>query len=397
MAAGHPFGTVGIIVCDSLGCGGAPDAREFGDEGANTLAHVVEASGVHLPHLAALGAARITGVPDLGPAADATPRAAYGRLCERAPAKDTMAGHWELMGVVAPVAFPTYPDGFPDAVIEQFEVAAGTRVIGNCAASGTVILDDLGAQHLSTGFPIVYTSGDSVFQVAAHVDVMPVDRLHDLCAVARGQLQGKHGVGRVIARPFAGPGPGQFERLAAGRRDFAMPPPRPTLLDALAGAGFATHAIGKIHDIFAGRGITDYQKTGSNQAGIEATCEALRGRRAPLIFTNLVDFDSKFGHRNDPAGYAAALAEFDRRIPELLDALPADGILVLTADHGNDPTWPGTDHTREAVPLLACGQQVAPADLGTRGSFADLAATVAANFGLRAELDGASFLDLLRA
>lgn len=392
MGAETPFGLIAVVVCDSVGCGNAPDAAAFGDEGANTLAHVVGQSGIQLPHLAALGAETIPGVPLLGPSAQCDAPTACGRMFSRSPAKDTMVGHWELMGVVADRAFPTYPDGFPAEVIDEFERRSGRRTLGNKSASGTDILDELGEEHLRTGAPIIYTSGDSVFQIAAHVDRIDMEELYAMSAQARDLLSGVHGVGRVIARPFNGPSAGHFERIAAGRRDYALPPVRPTALDHLVGAGVATHGIGKINDIFVGRGLTSYEKTADNGASIDATCRALAERTAPFVFTNLVDFDSLYGHRNDVAGYAGALQQFDVAIPRLIAQLPEDALLLITADHGNDPTWPGTDHTREAVPLIAVGARVRRGNLGTRASFADLGKTVADNFAADGPLEGSSFL-----
>jgi len=392
MPASGPFGLIAVVVCDSVGCGEAPDAHAFGDEGANTLAHVVEQTGILLPRLAALGAETIPGVPRLGGSGGGGIPAACGRMLPRSPAKDTMVGHWELMGVVADRAFPTYPHGFPAEIIGEFEQRIGVATLGNKSASGTDILDELGEDHLRTGAPIVYTSGDSVFQIAAHVDRVDLDALYSMSAAARDLLSGAHGVGRVIARPFKGPAAGRFERLAVGRKDYALPPVRPTALDHLVGAGVATHAIGKINDIFAGRGLTSYEKTAGNSAGIGATCSALAERAAPFVFTNLVDFDSLYGHRNDVAGYARALQEFDAALPRLIAQLPEDGLLLITADHGNDPTWPGTEHTREAVPVIAVGGRVRPGNLGTRASFADLGATVAENFTAGGQLQGSSFL-----
>lgn len=383
------FDTVVVIVLDSVGCGEAPDAAAFGDAGANTLGHVIGKAGASLPNLAALGLGAVPGVHGLPGFAGGT----YDVLAERGPGKDTMLGHWELMGVVAESNFPLYPQGFPAAVIDEFERRTGMRPIGNCAASGTEIIDRLGDEHLRCGMPILYTSGDSVFQLAAHEDVVAPSRLYEICQQARQMLQGEHGVGRVIARPFRGDTAGGFRRTA-GRRDFPMPPPRPTALDYLRDAGVAVHAVGKIHDIFAGRGISSWEKSADNEAGVAATLRAMRERAAPLIVTNLVDFDSEYGHRNDASGYARALEEFDVEVPRLLQAVPEGGLLILTADHGNDPTWPGTDHTRERVPLLVAPGRPGGANLGER-EFADLGATLLHNFEVAGELDGASFLELL--
>ena len=388
MPARSRFATVAIVVCDSVGCGDAPDAAAFGDAGANTLGHVIEATSPKLPHLARLGLDRIPGVPPLG--GHARPTAAWGRMIERAPGKDTMLGHWELMGVIADRQFPLYPSGFPETVLDAVARIADRPLIGNRPASGVAILEELGAEHLRTGALIVYTSGDSVFQVAAHEGVMPSEELYSVCERAREVLRGEHAVGRVIARPFRGE-PGSFQRTS-GRRDFPLEPARPTVLQQLQAAGVRTLAIGKIYDIFAGRGIDEYEKTASNAEGIGATCRALSAGRRGLVFTNLVDFDTHFGHRNDVAGYGAALEELDHAIPTMLEALPGDGCLILTADHGNDPTWPGTDHTRECVPLHVAGENVRPVPLGTRATFADLGATIAENFGIDPLPAGESFL-----
>ena len=380
-----------VIVCDSLGCGDAPDAEAFGDSGANTIASIVQQAYPTLPHLARLGLGRIPGVPPLagGAPEPGEPLASFGRMTERSGAKDTMSGHWELMCVISHEAFPMYPQGFPPEVMTRFEEAIGRRTLGNIAASGTEIIHDLGGEHMRTGAPIVYTSGDSVFQVAAHEDVIPVDELYAMCDVARAQLEGPHRVARVIARPFVGSGPDDFKRTPR-RRDYALPPPRPTALDILVAAGLRTHAVGKIHDIFAGRGLSDYTKTVSNADGVDKTIAAMRSNSAELIFTNLVDFDSLYGHRRDVTGYAAALEEFDDAVPRLLDAMGPRDCLVLTADHGNDPAFRGTDHTRERVPLLV-SSRFPVRDLGTRGSFADLGQTVLHNFGLQGD-SGESFL-----
>jgi phosphopentomutase len=385
------FASVAVVICDSVGCGHAPDAETFGDLGANTLGHVIETQRPALPNLARLGLDRVPGVPALSSRQDTVPLAAWGRMQERAPAKDTMLGHWELMGVIADAPFPTYPDGFPASLVAEFERIVGRRVIGNRASSGTVILEELGAEHIRTGRPILYTSGDSVFQLAAHEEVIGAEDLLAMCRAARTLLRDEHGVGRVISRPFLGDANTGFHRTS-GRRDLPLPPPDPTTLDHLATAGVATHAIGKIHDIFAGHGIASYVKTEDNADGIRRIRECLHDPPAPFVFANLVDFDSRYGHRNDPQGYAGALEELDAAVPGWLDATPQDGLLILTADHGNDPTTPGTDHTRECVPLLAYGHRVTPCDLGTRTTFADLGATLLDVFGVSAETPGTSFL-----
>lgn len=392
-APGRSFDRVVVVVLDSVGCGQAPDASDFGDAGANTLARVINDASPGLDNLARLGLDWIPGVPALtrDAATLQTPRAAWGRMTEIAAAKDTVSGHWELMCVVSSEAFPVYPDGFPKGVIARFEKAIGRPTLGNYPAPGTEIIRELGEQHVRSGAPIVYTSGDSVFQLAAHEAVVPVCELYEMCSIAREMLTGPDRVARVIARPFVGDDVDSFARTSR-RRDFALPPPGPTALDLVTGAGYRTHAIGKIHDIFAGRGISSYVKTEDNADGVARTIQALNEDAGDLIFTNLVDFDSLYGHRRDVEGYAAALAAFDELLPDLLSALRPCDCLMLTADHGNDPGFRGTDHTRERVPLLVFSQRTEPRDLGTRVTFADLGQTVLDNFGLRAEGPGTSFL-----
>lgn len=363
-----------LIVLDSVGAGALPDAARYGDEGADTLGNLARwVGGLKLPNLARLGLGNIreiSGVP-----AVAEPFGAYGRMAERSAGKDTTTGHWELAGVVLDQAFPVYPQGFPPEVIQAFEQATGRRVLGNKAASGTAIIAELGEEHVRTGRPIVYTSADSVFQVAAHEEVIPVEELYRMCEAARRILVGPHGVGRVIARPFVGE-PGRFERTER-RRDFSLPPPEPTLLDRLTGAGIPVTGVGKIEDIFAGRGLTEAVHTRDNAEGLEITRRWLE-KGEGLIFTNLVDFDMVYGHRNDVQGYAEALSRFDAFLPRLLEELREGDLLVITGDHGCDPTTKGTDHTREYVPVLAVGPRVkGGVDLGIRSTFADAGATVA--------------------
>ncbi len=383
-----------VIVLDSVGCGNAPDAAAFGDAGANTLARVIEDARPRLPNLARLGLAHITGVPSLGrEQAVQAPAASWGRMTERSMAKDTMSGHWELMCVVSEAAFPVYPEGFPAEVIHAFEQAIGRPTLGNVAASGTAIIDELGDEHMRSGAPIVYTSADSVFQVAAHEDVIAVDELYRICEQARSLLTGEHRVARVIARPFVGDAADGFRRTQR-RRDLTLPPPSRTALDRLVLAGHRTVGIGKIHDIFSDRGLSRWVATADNEDGIDKTLASMVGEAAALVFTNLVDFDSEFGHRRDVAGYARALERFDRRVPELLAAVGRRDCLMITADHGNDPGFGGSDHTRERVPLLVYTGRGA-VDLGTRSTFADVGRTVLDNFGLRAQA-GSSFLDRIR-
>jgi phosphopentomutase len=373
-----------VLVCDSWGVGDAPDADRYGDRGCNTLGNTSRAAGpLEAPNLEALGLGLLTDVEGLAPRAAAG--TGHGRLTERSAGKDTTTGHWEMMGVVVDRPFPLYPQGFPSEVILPFETATGRRALGNKPASGTAIIEELGAEHLRTGDPIVYTSGDSVFQIAAHVDVVPLETLYEWCRIARAILVGPHAVGRVIARPFDG-APGSFVRRPE-RRDYAVAPPGPTVLDRIHDEGVRVLGVGKIGDIFSGRGIDEGVYSDSNDHGVDLTLEYL-GRPGPaLVFTNLVDFDSKYGHRNDPAGYAAAIAELDRRVPELVDALDG-GVMLITGDHGCDPTTPSTDHSRERTPLLAAGVPGGPHDVGTRDGFADLGATVAELLGV----DGVSGL-----
>jgi len=384
------------IVLDGLGVGALPDADRYGDAGTNTLAHIgAAAPSLPLPHLTQLGLGNITETPGLPPA---THPAAWGRMAARSAGKDSTTGHWELAGLITPEPFPVYPDGFPPELIERFTALTGYRCLGNRAASGTEIIAELGEEHLRTGNPIIYTSADSVFQIAAHVDVIPLEELYRTCRICREQLlTGPHAVSRVIARPFRGE-PGTFERTA-DRRDFSLPPPRSTLLNRLQDAGVETVGIGKIDDLFAGAGLDKKLHTHSNQEGIEKTLMVLKRplERDRFVFTNLVDFDMLWGHRLDPAGFRQGLIDFDRRLPELLAAIAPEHYLCLTADHGNDPTGPGTDHSREYVPLLVWTPGLREVTLGERATFADLAATVGDYFDLDHDLPGESFLPQLQA
>ena len=380
MAGWDGLDRVLLLVCDSFGVGEAPDAAAYGDQGTNTLAHVAAAvGGLAAPNLARLGLGHVTpidGVPE-----SAGPGTAHGRLTERSAGKDTTTGHWEMAGIVLDRPFPTYPKGFPREVIAPFEQAIGREVLGNVPASGTEIIDRLGEEHVRTGRPIVYTSADSVFQIACHVDVVPLPLLYEWCELARRILDGEHRVGRVIARPFTGP-PNQFTRTP-DRRDYSVPPPGPTLLDAGGQAGVSVFGVGKIGDIFARRGLTEFRYSASNDNGIQITIDYLGRPGRSLVMTNLVDFDSKFGHRNDPEGYARCVESFDRRIPELEAAVGGRGLLFITGDHGCDPTSPSTDHTRELTPLLVGGARIGgPVDLGVRSTFGDLGATVAEVLGI---------------
>lgn len=395
--ADAPVRAVVVVVLDSVGIGAAPDAADFGDEGSATLPHVAAAvGGLELPNLSTLGLGHLVSAPGIGrvPA----PTGAFAVMQERSPGKDTTTGHWEMAGVVLDRAFPTYPHGFPAAVIDEFVARTGVPgVLGNVAASGTEIIRRLGEEHVATGKPIVYTSADSVFQVAAHVDVIPLQRLYDMCRVARAILVGEHEVGRVIARPFEGSDASSFTRTP-DRHDFAVEPPGDTVLDEISRAGLEVRAVGKISDIFAGRGITSSHPSRDNEEGIDEVIEAAARVGSGLVFANLVDFDQAYGHRNDPAGYAGALRAFDRRLPELLEALRPDQVLFITADHGNDPTTLSTDHSRELVPLLAAGPAItAGADAGRRPTFADLGATIAELLRVETRTPGTSFAPVIRA
>ncbi len=380
-----------IIVLDGVGVGAAPDAAQFGeaDTLANSLGHTAEAvGGLDLPHLRALGLGNIGNFAGIDPTSDA--RGAFGRMTERSPGKDTVTGHWEMIGVVSTQAPPTYPHGFPPEVLGPFERMAGRGVLGNKPASGTEIIAELGDEHVRTGKLIVYTSADSVLQIAAHEEVVPLPELYRVCEGARALLQGPHAVGRVIARPFVGAA-GAYTRDNEARRDWALPPPRGHLLDLAVEAGLEVRGIGKIQDIFAGRSVTSSAHVLNNPDGIAATRDALRAPGRGIIFTNLIEFDMIYGHRKDPHGYARALRAFDDALPTILGAMSPRDVLFITGDHGVDPVGPGTDHTREYVPLLVVGERVRPVDLGTRATFADLGATVAALLGLPPLSAGTSF------
>ncbi|HEY6567749.1 MAG TPA: phosphopentomutase [Actinomycetota bacterium] len=381
-----------VLVCDSWGVGDAPDADRYGDVGSNTIGNTARVvGGLDVPHLTSMGLGLLTDIE--GVADGASPGTAHGRATERSAGKDTTTGHWEMMGIQLDEPFPLYPEGFPRDLMDAFEAAIGHGVLGNVPASGTEIIAELGERHLRSGDPIVYTSGDSVFQIATHVSIVPLEQLYEWCRIARGLLTGPHQVGRVIARPFDGE-PGSFTRRSE-RRDFSVPPPGPTVLDAIVGAGAPVFAVGKIDDIFSGQGISETRYSDSNDDGVSITLEYLARPGPSLIFTNLVDFDSKYGHRNDPSGYASAIESFDRRLPELVGALDG-GVMFITGDHGCDPTTPPTDHSRERTPLLAAGLKGGPYEIGTRGSFGDLGCTTAALLGVEVEgLVGESFLDRL--
>jgi phosphopentomutase len=378
-----------LIVLDSVGIGELPDARTYGDEGSNTVGNIAARVPLRVPGLRGLGLSRLVDIG--GAAADPAPLGAYGRMAEASPGKDSVTGHWEIAGLVLDRPFPVFPHGFPAELMQEFERRIGRGTLANKPASGTAIIDELGPEHMRTGKPIVYTSADSVFQIAAHEDVIAVPELYRMCEIAY-ELAGKGmGIGRVIARPFVG-APGGFRRTS-NRRDFALTPFAPTLLDRVKDAGLPVVAIGKIEDLFAGRGVTTAVHTTSDDHGVDELLAAIRTTPRGLIFTNLVDSDVLYGHRNDVAGYAANLERFDRRLPELLQAIGPRDLLIITADHGNDPTTPSTDHAREHVPLFAVGPLVKPGvNLGTRKTFADLGQTIAELFTVGPLPNGTSFL-----
>ena len=388
-----PFTRVIVIVLDSVGIGELPDARAYGDEGSNTVGHIASRVPLNVPTLRALGLDRVVslGTPQAAPSTrDAVP-CAVGRMAEISPGKDSVTGHWELMGVVLDRAFPVFPNGFAADVIREFSRRTGRGVLGNKAASGTQIIDELGSEHMRTGALIVYTSADSVFQIAAHEEIVPVPELYHACEIAYAIVVEELGVGRVIARPFSGR-PGHFTRTS-NRRDYALPPVGETLLDRLKAASLPVVAIGKIQDLFAGRGITCAIHTASDADGMDHVERQMQELDRGFIFANLVDFDTLFGHRNDVQGYAANLERFDVRLATVLPQLRHGDLLMLTADHGNDPTTASTDHAREYVPLLVAGRQVrGGVDLGTRATFADLGQTLAEIFGVGRLTNGTSFL-----
>ncbi len=380
------------IVLDSVGIGEMPDAEQYGDRGSDTLGNIARRRRLDLPNLCRLGLGNIKRLANLAPAA--RPAGAYGRCALLSPGKDTTTGHWEMAGVILDRPLPLFPKGFPRDFLAEFERRIGRGTLGNKAASGTEIIKELGAEHMRTGAPIVYTSADSVFQVAAHEEVIPLPELYRICEIAREMLRGPMEVGRVIARPFIGP-PGHFTRTA-NRHDYAVPPPQGMLLDRLTDRGVPVYSVGKIADVFCHRGIAAGVTTKSNDDGINRTIEAAARQPDGVIFTNLVDFDMLWGHRNDVENYARGLEHFDRRLPEIERAVGCEDLLILTADHGCDPTTPSTDHSREYVPLLASGPHVrGGVNLGTRATLADLGQTVAANFGTQIAV-GKSFLEEIR-
>lgn len=383
-----------IIVLDSVGIGEMPDAEAYGDLGSNTLGNIARLrGGLHLPQLEKLGLGNIDSIT--GVSENSNPEGCFGKMAERSAGKDTTTGHWEMAGVILERAFPTFPHGFPAEFIERYESAIGRRVLGNIAASGTEIIQRLGEEHVRTGNPIVYTSADSVFQVAAHERVIPLAELMRICQIARVMLTDELQVGRVIARPFLGEA-GQFYRTP-NRHDFALEPPQRILMEYVQEQGLEVCGVGKIYDIYAGKGITDFATTKGNMEGIQKTLEYMGKVKSGMIMTNLVDFDMLYGHRNDVEGYARALEDFDQRLPEIYAALRSEDMLIITADHGCDPTQPGTDHTREYVPLLVCGSTLKKGvNLGVRSTFADIGATVAEYLETEMISKGRSFYPLIK-
>jgi phosphopentomutase len=385
----HSFNRILLMVLDGAGIGAMPDAPEWGDAGSDTFGHILQSRVVRLPNLQRYGLGNVRPLENV-PSLD-RPDGSYGRCALRSNGKDTTTGHWEMAGIILDQAFPTYPNGFPRPVIDSFIAQTGVPgILGNVPASGTDIIKQLGAEHVKTSKPIVYTSGDSVFQIAAHEEVIPLDRLYEICEIARRLLDGEHRVGRVIARPFLGE-IGSFYRTE-NRHDYAVPPPRENLLPALKDENLDVVCIGKIASIYDSMGVTEDLTAKNNQQSIDQTIHALKQNTRGLIFSNLVDFDMLYGHRRDTEGFARALEHFDSSVPEIESALRDDDLMIITADHGNDPSFPGSDHTREYAPLLVYGKSARPGvDLGTRGSLADIGQTIAENFGLRLTA-GESFL-----
>lgn len=382
-----------LIVLDSVGVGELPDAAKYGDEGSNTLANVAKAvGGLSLPNMQKMGLGNIIEIEGVPPVN--CPIGAYGKAAEKSAGKDTTTGHWELAGVISKRPFPVYPNGFPPEIIDEFEKRIGCKVLGNKVASGTEIIKELGDEHVKTGYPIVYTSADSVFQIAAHEEVIPVKELYEICRIAREILQGEHGVARVIARPFIGKS-GEYVRTY-NRADFSLKPPHDTLLDSVVKAGMEVFGVGKIWDIFAGQGITKSFHIEGNMDGVDKTLQAMDMLKRGLVFANLVDYDMLYGHRNDSAGYARALEDFDRRLPEIIAKLKENDVLIITADHGCDPTTASTDHSREYVPVLIYGDMIkANVNLGILSSFSDIGQTVADFLGCSSLINGTSFKRLV--
>jgi phosphopentomutase len=379
-----------LIVMDSVGVGELPDAADYGDEGSNTVKAAATSGFLDMPVMKSLGFFNIKGIDDMYDDIPLAPKYAVSRLAERSKGKDTTTGHWEISGIVSEKPMPVFSSGFPQDFIDEYSKRCGRGILCNKAYSGTAVIADYGREHVETGSLIVYTSADSVFQIAAHEDVIPVEQLYEYCRIAREMLQGDLGVGRVIARPFDGEWP--YKRTSH-RHDFSLVPPKDTMLDVLSGNGFDVLSVGKIIDIFAQKGITEHVRTENNEQGIERTLEYMDRDFEGLVFTNLVDFDMVYGHRNDAEGYAKALSYFDSRLPEILGKLRDDDILMITADHGCDPVTPSTDHSREYIPLVVYGKKLKTGvNLGTRSSFADIGATILDYFGQKITIAGESFL-----
>ncbi len=384
------FNRISVIVLDGVGIGAAPDAADYGDEGSNSIGNVAKVlGGIDLPNMEKLGLGNVEEINGVPPTEH--PTGGYGKMKPLSAGKDTIQGHWEMMGILLPEPSPTYPNGFPDQIMTVFEEKIGRGTLANRPASGTEIIKELGEEHIRTGKPIVYTSADSVFQIAAHENIIPVDELYEMCLIARDILKGKHAVGRVIARPFVGTSPENFKRTDR-RRDFSRTPESDTVLDKCYAAGLDAWSVGKIDDIFVHRGITRKNHTLNNMESIKATIDLLEEPFKGLLFVNLIEFDMIFGHRNDPQGYYGALKTFDDAIPEIQKRLSDDDLVIVSADHGVDPTTKSTDHSREYVPLLVFGPRVGGVDLGIRQTFADVGATITENFGLTPPMIGTSFL-----
>ncbi|WP_346913381.1 phosphopentomutase [Clostridium sp.] len=383
-----------LVVLDSVGIGELPDAELYGDKGSNTLGNIAKhVKGFSIPNLEALGIGSIEGVENLIKCEN--PEGIYGRCSELSKGKDTITGHWEMAGVILETPLQTYPNGFPKEIMDEFEAKIGRKTLGNVVASGTAIIEELGEEHIRTGYPIIYTSADSVFQIAANEDVIPLEELYKMCQIAREMLVGDKMVGRVIARPFKGMKKGEFVRTA-NRHDYALEPFNKTALEYVSEAGLPMAAVGKIKDIFTGKGVTESVSIKDNMDGVDKTIQIMKSHSNGFIFTNLVDFDMKFGHRNDVEGYAKALEEFDDRLPEIKEALGNNDVLIITADHGCDPTTEGTDHSREYVPVIVYGRNLKEdIDLGTRNGFCDIGKTVLDLLGIENDLVGKSFKDLI--
>jgi len=383
-----------LVVLDSVGIGELPDAELYGDKGSNTLGNIAKnVKGFSIPNLEALGIGSIEGVENLIKCEN--PEGIYGRCSELSKGKDTITGHWEMAGVILETPLQTYPNGFPKEIMDEFEAKIGRKTLGNVVASGTAIIEELGEEHIKTGYPIIYTSADSVFQIAANEDIIPLEELYKMCEIAREMLVGDKMVGRVIARPFKGMKKGEFVRTA-NRHDYALEPFNKTVLEYVSEAGLPVAAVGKIKDIFTGKGVTESVSIKDNMDGVDKTLQMMKSHSKGFIFTNLVDFDMKFGHRNDVEGYAKALEEFDDRLPELKEALGDNDVLIITADHGCDPTTEGTDHSREYVPVLVYGKNLKEdINLGTRNGFCDMGKTILDLFDIENDLVGKSFKDLI--